>query len=57
MLPCLSRMARQFLDVPVSSVAVVRLFSGVGQDFAKQRQVMSEETLEGLTWARNYVNY
>jgi hypothetical protein len=55
MLPCLSRMARQFLGVPASSAAVERLFSGVGQDFAKQRQAMSEETLEGLTWARSYV--
>ena len=44
---CLSRMARQFLGVPTSSAAVERLFSGVG-DFTKQRQAMSEETLEGL---------
>ena len=35
--------------------AVERLFSGVGQDFAKQRQAMSEGTLESLIWARSYV--
>ena len=55
MLPCPSRMARQFLGVPASSAAVERLFSGVGQDFAKQRQAMNEETLESLIWARSYV--
>ena len=55
MLPCLSRMARQFLGVPASSAAVERLFSGVGQDFAKQRQAMSEGTLKSHIWARSYV--
>ena len=55
LLPSLSRMARQFLGVPASSAAVERLFSGVGQDFCKQRQAMSEETLEEVTRARSYV--
>jgi hypothetical protein len=55
LLPSLSRMARQFLGVPASSAAVERLFSGVGQDFAKQRQAMSEETLEEITWARFFI--
>ena len=55
LLPALSRMARQFLGVPVSSAAVERLFSGVGQDFSKQRQSMIEETLEEVTWARSYI--
>ena len=45
-------MARQFLGVPASSAAVERLLSGVGKDFAKQRQGMSEQTLEEITWAR-----
>ena len=39
MLPALSRMARQLLGVPAPSTAVERLFSGVGQDFSKQRHV------------------
>ena len=55
LLPALSRMARQFLGVPASSAAVERLFSGVGQDFSKQRQSMTEETLEEVTWARSYI--
>ena len=55
LLPSLSRMARQFLGVPASSAAVERLFSGVGKDFAKQRQAMNEETLEEVTWARSYI--
>ena len=55
LLPSLSRMARQFLGVPASSAAVERLFRGVGQDFAKQRQAMSEHTLEELTWARSFI--
>ena len=55
LLPSLSRMARQFLGVPASSAAVERLFSGVGQDFSKQRQCMSEETLEEVTWARSHI--
>ena len=55
LLPSLSRMARQFLGVPASSAAVERLFSGVGQDFSKQRQSMTEETLEEVTWARSYI--
>ena len=55
LLPSLSRMARQFLGVPASSAAVERLFSGVGQDFSKQRQCMTEETLEEVTWARPYI--
>ena len=54
LLPSLSRMARQFLGVPASSAAGERLFSGAGQDFAKQRQAISEETLEETTWARSY---
>ena len=44
-LPCLRRMARRLLGVPASSAAVERLFSGVGQDFSKQRQCTTEETL------------
>ena len=48
-------MTRQFLGVPASSAAVERLFSGVGQDFSKQRQCMTEETLEEVTWARSYI--
>ena len=48
LLPSLSRMALQFLGVPASSAAVERLFSGVGKDFAKQRQGMSEQTLEEI---------
>ena len=55
LLPSLSRMARQFLGVPASSAAVERLFSGICQDFCKQRQSMSEETLEEVTWARSYI--
>ena len=55
LLPSLSGMARQFLGVPASSAAVERLFSGVGQDFSKQRQSMSEETLEEVTWAHSYL--
>ena len=55
LLPSLARMARQFLGVPASSAAVERLFSGVGQDFAKQRQAMSEQTLEEITRARSYI--
>ena len=55
LLPSLARMARQFLGVPASSAAVERLFSGVGQDFAKQRQAMNEQTLEEITWARSYI--
>ena len=55
LLPSMSRMARQFLGVPASSAAVERLFSGVGQDFAKQRQAMSEQTLEEITWARAFI--
>ena len=38
------------LGVPASSAAVERLFSGVGKDFAKQRQGVSEQTLEETTW-------
>ena len=45
-------MTRQFLGVPASSAVVERLFSGVGKDFAKQRQGMIEQTLEEITWAR-----
>ena len=48
-------MARQFFVVPASSAAVERLFSGVGQDFSKQRQSMTEETLEEVTWAWSYI--
>ena len=55
LLPSLSRMARQFLGVPASSAAVERLFSGVGQDFSKQRQSMTEETPEEVTMARSYI--
>ena len=55
LLPSLARMARQFLGVPASSAAVERLFSGVGQDFAKQRQAMNEQTLEEITWARSHI--
>ena len=55
LLPSLSRMARQFLGVPASPAAVERLFSGVGQDFSKQRQSMIEETLEEVTWARSCI--
>lgn len=51
----LSRMARQFLGVPASPAAAERLFIGAGQDFAKQRQAMSEETLEETTWARSFI--
>ena len=55
LLPSLSPMARQFLGVPASSAAVERLFSGVGQDFSKQRQSMTEETLEEVAWGRSYI--
>lgn len=55
LLPNLSRMARQFLGVPASSASVERMFSGVGKDFCKSRQAMTEETLEELTWARAHI--
>ena len=48
-------MARQFLGVPASAAAVERLFSGVDQEFSKQGQCMTEETLEKVTWARSYI--
>ena len=56
LLPSLSRMARQFLGVPASSAAVERLFSGVGKDFAKQRQGMTEQTLEEITDGHQNLN-
>ena len=53
LLPAPSRMARQFLGVPALSAHLLSngLFRGVGQDFAKRRQAMSEQTLEEITWA------
>ena len=51
--PCLEWLDSSLVYQPhLRAAAVERLFGGVGKDFAKQRQGMTEQTLEEIAWAR-----
>ncbi|RVW74093.1 Zinc finger BED domain-containing protein DAYSLEEPER [Vitis vinifera] len=55
--PTLSKMARDILSIPVSSVAVESIYDTVGKEMDEYRNSLRPETVEALICAKDWLQY